>query len=199
MQSRTAFANSSVMSPFFTWPFEYLHHEPRKHLPNTLFQHRNDCPVGWQYLVRVGKSVNRLPQAVRISERQTNLLYLVRYGSISSFIFGWRTSSLCCSGFVGVVATGSAAGGVHWVGGLPCGMPPRGVPLATWGVIHSRGNIALWIGIAFWTESIMLSRCDVENWKLVPDAKSDATGLRPKNECPSSMMAHVMRAQTSLV
>jgi hypothetical protein len=39
----------------------------------------------------------------------------------------------------------------------------------------------------------------VENVNIVPGAKSDATGFRPKNERPSSTITHVIRAHTSLV
>ena len=39
----------------------------------------------------------------------------------------------------------------------------------------------------------------MENVKFVPGAKSDATGFRPKNERPSSTIAHVIRAHTSRV
>ena len=47
----------SVNSPFFMWPRENLHRGPRKYFSKTLFQHKNDWPVGWQYLGRVGRSV----------------------------------------------------------------------------------------------------------------------------------------------
>ena len=100
---------------------------------------------------------------------------------------------------MGVVGPGAGAGVVHWAGGLPCGRPPYGTAIVGWDVIHSQGNIAHWIGIAFRTESVILLRCDVENSKLNLDAKSDATGFRPKNEHPSSMMAQLMRAQISFV
>jgi hypothetical protein len=39
----------------------------------------------------------------------------------------------------------------------------------------------------------------VEKVNIVPGAKSDATGFHPKNERPSSMIALVIRAHTSLV
>jgi hypothetical protein len=69
--------------------------------------------------------------------------------------FGWV-------GFMGDVGAGAGAGVVHWAGGSPCGGPLYGTANVGWDVTHSRGNIAHWIGIAFFTKSVMLLRCDVK-------------------------------------
>ena len=45
----------------------------------------------------------------------------------------------------------------------------------------------------------MASRYDVARGPRAPGAKSAATTVCPKNDRPSSKIAHVMRAQTSLV
>jgi hypothetical protein len=39
----------------------------------------------------------------------------------------------------------------------------------------------------------------VEKVNIIPGAKFKATGFRPKNKHPSSTIAHVIRAHTSLV
>jgi hypothetical protein len=53
--------------------------------------------------------------------------------------------------------------------------------------------------MALRTESVIPSRCEVVNWNVDPGAKSDATGFGPKNDPPSSIIAHVIHAHTSLV
>ncbi len=67
------------------------------------------------------------------------------------------------------------------------------------GTIHSWGNIACWIRMALHTESVIPSRRQAEKTNITPSAKSEATGLRPKNERPSLMIVHVIHAHTSLV
>ena len=82
------------------------------------------------------------------------------------------------------------------------GGPRGGLPYCSGvfiGAIHSRGNIARWIGMALRTESVIPSRRQVEKLNIVPGAKSEATRFRPKNERPSSTIAHVIRAHISLV
>ena len=143
----------------------------------------------------------RLPDDVRMSDRLTKLLNFLRYGSIKSLIFGWRMSSLTWGGVAATVGTacwGAGAGTAHWVGGVPGGGSPYGTVGVVW-VSQSKGNIAPWIGMAFWTASVIHLRYDVEKLNVDPGAKSEATGFWPKNERPSSMMAHVIRAHTSLV
>jgi hypothetical protein len=182
MHSEMASANASVASPFFTWPQENLHRGPWKHFPNTLFQHKNNWPVGWQYWGRVGRSVKCFPGDIKISNKPTKLLYRLRYGSIRSLIFGRRVSSFVCVDVVGAVGGGAGAGVAHWVGGGPVGGPPNGNPDVAWD-IHSRGNIARWIGIALRTESVIPSRCKVKKWNVDPGVKSNTTGFCPKNKC----------------
>jgi hypothetical protein len=53
--------------------------------------------------------------------------------------------------------------------------------------------------MALWTESVIHSRCEVEKWNIAPGAKSNAMGFCPKNDNPSSTMARVFCAHTSLV
>jgi hypothetical protein len=99
--------------PFFHMAFRVLAPTAAETPP----QHAVPAQKGlscWMAMGMVGKSVIRLPHAVRISDRPTKLLYLLRYGSIRSLIFGWRVSSLCWGGFVGIVdAPGTAVGIAH--------------------------------------------------------------------------------------
>ncbi len=82
------------------------------------------------------------------------------------------------------------------VGCLGIGKPPSACPLGVGvGVIHSLGKVARWIGRALRTASAIDSRSETEKLTLASGMKLDATGLRPKNERPSSMIAHVICAQ----
>ena len=148
---------------------------------------------------RVGRSVMRFPDAVRISAMLTKLLYRLWYGSIRSLIFGWHMSS--CPGRVvgGPVIGGAKAGVSHWVGGGPGCALPNCASAAFGGTIYLWGNIARWIGMGLRAESVIPSRRQAEKTNLVPGAKSDATGLHPKNKRPLSMIAHVICAHTSPV
>jgi hypothetical protein len=103
---------------------ENLHRKPWKHFSNMQFQHKNDWPVGWQYLGRVGRSVNHFPNDARMSNKLTKLLYFLMYRSSRSLIFVWRMSSFVCVGVMGTVGLGTGAGVAHWVGGGPRGAPP---------------------------------------------------------------------------
>ena len=87
----------------------------------------------------------------------------------------------------------------HWVGGGPGGGLPNCASATFSGTIHSWGNITRWIGMALRTESVIPSRRQVEKTNVIPGAKSKATGVHPKNERPSSTIAHVICAHTSLV
>jgi hypothetical protein len=53
--------------------------------------------------------------------------------------------------------------------------------------------------IAFRTESVIASRYKVARGACAPGAKSATTTVCPKKDRPSSKIAQVMRAQTSLV
>jgi hypothetical protein len=107
-------------------------------------------------------------------------------------------SYFVCVGVMGAVGLGAGAGVAHWVGGRPGGAPPYGTTVDAWD-IHLRGNIAHWIGMALRIESVIPSRCKVEKWNVDPGAKSNPTGFCPKNDHPLLIMAHVIRAHTSLV
>jgi hypothetical protein len=82
------------------------------------------------------------------------------------------------------------------VGCLGIGKPPSACPVGVGvGVIHSLGKVACWIGRALRTASVIDSRSETEKSTLAPGMKLDATGLCPKNERPSSMIAHVIHTQ----
>ncbi len=85
------------------------------------------------------------------------------------------------------------------VGCLWIGKPPPACPVGVGvGVIHSLGKVAHWIGRALRTASVFDSRSETEKLTPAPGMKLDTTGLRPKNERPLSMIAHVICAQISL-
>jgi hypothetical protein len=79
------------------------------------------------------------------------------------------------------------------MGCLGIGIPPPACPIGVGvGVIHSLGKVARWIWRVLRTASVIDSRSETEKSTLSPGMKSDATGLRPKNERPLSMIAHVI-------
>jgi hypothetical protein len=119
---------------------------------------------------------------------------------MSARILGWRVSSfLACPGVGGL---GTVVGAGHPVGGGTWGASVRGAPYvtsrATWDN-HSHMNVARLMSRGLQMASMMPLKKDVKKQYCAPSAKSNATGFRPKNKRPSSIIAQVVCVHTSFV